>query len=105
MTVIFSFCVRTAGDELGMIEVVLNSNTLAGIVAESASADGGKGWSRKLSAAMKVFSKDHVYKEWLLAQGVCSRTRIAHSNVAPLPVACNEDMACVTLSVVVLAGC
>lgn len=61
---------RCAGDELGFIEVVLNSNTLAGIVAASASADGSTGLSRKFNAAMKVFSKDLVYREWLLMQGV-----------------------------------
>jgi hypothetical protein len=56
-----------------MIEVVLNSNTLANIVAEAASADGGTGWSRKFSAAMKVFSRDLIYKEWLMAQKVSGR--------------------------------
>jgi hypothetical protein len=58
-------CVST-GDELGMIEVVTNSNTLANIVAES--IEGGSGWGRKLRAAMQVYSKDLVYKEWILAQ-------------------------------------
>jgi Phosphoinositide 3-kinase family, accessory domain (PIK domain)/Phosphatidylinositol 3- and 4-kinase/Phosphoinositide 3-kinase C2 len=59
-------CVST-GDELGMIEVVLNSNTLANIVAESIEG-GGSGLSRKFRAAMQVYSKDLVYREWLQSQ-------------------------------------
>jgi phosphatidylinositol-4,5-bisphosphate 3-kinase len=49
-----------------MIEVVLNSNTLANIVAES--IEGGSGFSRKVRAALQVYSKDDVYKCWLQAQ-------------------------------------
>ena len=72
-----SMLMLLAGDETGMIEVVCNANTLANIVAEAASAEGGTGWSRKFNAAMKVFSKDLVYKEWLVAQNVSMIREIA----------------------------
>jgi len=45
--------------------VVLNSNTLANIVAES--IEGSSGFARKVRAALQVYSKDAVYKEWLEA--------------------------------------
>lgn len=49
-----------------MLQVVLNSNTLANIVAES--IEGSSGFARKFRAALQVYSKDLVYKEWLMAQ-------------------------------------
>lgn len=67
-------CVST-GDEIGMLQIVPNSATLAGIVNESANQTkrGGqtvmaKGLRAKVRAAMNVYSNTAVMKEWLDAQ-------------------------------------
>jgi len=58
-------CVST-GDEIGMLEIVLDSATLAGILQESLGE--GSGIFHKLSAAMQSF-QDDVIRTWLEAQG------------------------------------
>ena len=55
-------CIAT-GDEEGMLEIVLGSNTLAGIVAEGSKAQSGAG--KKINAAMDALMGDQALKEWL----------------------------------------
>ena len=55
-------CIAT-GDEEGMLEIVLGSNTLAGIVAEGSKAQSGAG--KKINAAMDALMGDKALYEWL----------------------------------------
>jgi hypothetical protein len=57
----------STGDELGMLQVVLNSATLAEIVVDSVKM--GKGLGRKIMVAKNVL-KDNVLHKWLLKQKV-----------------------------------
>ena len=59
-------CVST-GNEIGMLQVVLNADTLAGIVVDSVNT--GKGLGRKLMVAKNVL-KDNVLHKWLMKQPV-----------------------------------
>jgi hypothetical protein len=64
----------STGNELGMLQVVLNAETLAGIVVDSVTSSGGSGgFGRKLQAASNVL-KDNVIHKWLKKQPVCSST-------------------------------
>jgi phosphatidylinositol-4,5-bisphosphate 3-kinase len=58
-------CVST-GDELGMLEVVTNSETIAGIVASRVTAQ-AKGFGRKLRAALSAYREDTLLS-WLEEQ-------------------------------------
>jgi phosphatidylinositol-4,5-bisphosphate 3-kinase len=63
-------CVST-GDELGMLQVVMNSATLAGISADAVDKKHQgkkKGFSRKWAAAMSAFTHGDVLVEWLQEQ-------------------------------------
>ena len=57
-------CVCT-GDELGMLEVVTNSKTLAGIIGDNQKKSKGSNW-KKVTAAMDALSNDEVFKNWLI---------------------------------------
>lgn len=72
-------CVST-GDELGMLEVVLNSSTLAGIVAESVGKKGSGGFGRKFRAAWNVMN-DMVLYDWLKSQE-CYEKDVIEENFA-----------------------
>lgn len=64
-------CVAT-GNEVGMLEVVPDSNTLAGIVNASVSRNSDKvrgKFGHRLRAAMSVYTQDDVLVEWLSEQG------------------------------------
>lgn len=65
-------CIST-GNELGMLQVVLNAETLAGIVVDSvtSSSGGSGGLGRKLQAASNVMRNDVIHK-WLKKQPVCA---------------------------------
>ncbi len=52
-----------------MLQVVLNADTLAGIVVDSVTGAAGKGLSRKIMVAKNVL-KDNVLHKWLLKQPV-----------------------------------
>eukprot|EP01029_Cantina_marsupialis_P008233 TRINITY_DN195920_c0_g1_i3.p1 TRINITY_DN195920_c0_g1~~TRINITY_DN195920_c0_g1_i3.p1 ORF type:complete len:430 (+),score=144.77 TRINITY_DN195920_c0_g1_i3:98-1387(+) len=56
-------CVST-GDEVGMLEIVPNSMTLAEIVAAHAGKK-RKGFGKKFKAAVSVFSNDSMIRNWL----------------------------------------
>jgi len=56
-------CVCT-GDELGMLEVVTNSNTLAGIIADNQEKKSGT--RKKLAAVKDALSNTAVFKDWLM---------------------------------------
>jgi len=58
-------CVST-GDEIGMLEIVLNSATLAGILQDSVGQ--GSGFFHKVSAALTAY-QDDVIRRWLEVQG------------------------------------
>ena len=77
-------CVST-GDELGMLEVVLNSCTLADIVIKSVKAS--KGFAHKIRVA-KQRLKDNVLHEWLIAQPV--RCEAAVLSVGSLELPCSR---------------
>jgi len=57
-------CVCT-GDELGMLEVVTNSNTLAGIIGDH--QENKKGTSKKIAAVWDALSNKSIFKDWLVA--------------------------------------
>lgn len=60
-------CIST-GDEIGMLEIVLNSATLANIVASSRSESGYKPGAsgRKIMAALDALYSNDVLQNWLL---------------------------------------
>ncbi|GMH94167.1 hypothetical protein TrST_g4028 [Triparma strigata] len=55
-------CVTT-GDELGMLEVVTNSMTLAGIIGDNQASTGTS--RRKLGAVMDALGNDKIFRNWL----------------------------------------
>ena len=63
-------CIST-GDELGMLEIVENAETLANIVKAEMSTDATKkkpGFKQKVRAAMHAMWKSSVFKDWLMKQ-------------------------------------
>eukprot|EP01138_Halocafeteria_seosinensis_P005538 gb/GECG01005661.1/.p1 GENE.gb/GECG01005661.1/~~gb/GECG01005661.1/.p1 ORF type:complete len:1533 (+),score=231.60 gb/GECG01005661.1/:1-4599(+) len=63
-------CIST-GDELGMVEIVEDAETLANIVKEEMFNDKQKkkaGFKEKVRAAMHAMWKSSVFKDWLLKQ-------------------------------------
>ena len=57
-------CVCT-GDELGMLEVVTNSNTLAGIIGDN--QEKKTGTKKKIAAVWDALNNTTVFKDWLIA--------------------------------------
>ena len=67
-------CIST-GDEIGMLEIVLNSSTLANIVAESR-GEVYHGSGRKIMAALDALYSDNVLQNWLMFQNIdCLQSR------------------------------
>lgn len=60
-------CIST-GDEIGMLEVVENSATLAGIVEDEMGGEKRGGMMRKMKAAYDAMTKDSAFLDWLLKQ-------------------------------------
>ena len=60
-------CIAT-GDEEGMLEIVLGSNTLANIVAEGSSGKAGAG--KKINAAYDALVGDKALYEWLRLKNI-----------------------------------
>ena len=56
-------CVAT-GDGVGMLEIVGNAMTLAAIVSKSV----GRGFARNIRAAIQVYVRDSVLRDWLVEQ-------------------------------------
>jgi len=60
-------CIST-GDEVGMLEVVTNSNTLAGITSDSTDTSGNSKWFAKLKTGYNAMYNDKDIRNWLEKQ-------------------------------------